>query len=83
MWAPMPPAAYPSRVGTRHKVNEKEPSVSDLGQKATLACPAIGAALLTNIWHPCEAAGLEAKGPEENGFLLGPGSVPGWCGKEG
>lgn len=37
----------------------------------------------SNTWHPSEAAGLEAKGPEENGFLLGPGSVPGWCGKEG
>lgn len=51
MWAPMPPAAYPSQVGTRHKVNEREPSVYDLGEKATPACPAIGAATLTSGIH--------------------------------
>lgn len=82
MWAPLLPAAHPSRVGTGHKVNQREPSVYDLGEKATPGSPATGAATLTNIWHPSEAR-LEAKGLEENGFLLGPGSIPGWCGKDG
>lgn len=78
MWAPLPPAAHTSPVGTKHKVNKREPSVHDLGEKATPGCPAIAAATQTNIWHPSEAR-LEAKGLEENGFLLGLGSV----GKEG
>lgn len=61
MWAPLPPAAYTSPVGTRHKVNKREPSIHDLGEKATPGCPAILAATQTNIWHPSEAR-LEAKG---------------------
>lgn len=51
-------------------------------KKPTPGFPAIVAATQTNIWHPSEAR-LEAKGPEENGFPLGLGSIPGWCGKEG
>lgn len=84
----------PKHVGThasccislpgRHQtqVNEKEPSVSDLGEKATPACPAIGAATLTPGIH-LRPPGWKQRAPEENGFLLEPGSVPGWCGKEG
>lgn len=82
MWAPLPPAAYTPRVGTRHKVNKREPSVHDPGEKATPGCPTIAAATQTNIWHPSEAR-LEAKGPEENGFVLGLRSVQGWCSMEG
>lgn len=78
MWAPLPPAAYTSLVGTRHKVNKREPSVHE----AIPGCSAIAAGTQTNIWHPSEAR-LEARGLEENGFLQRLGSVPSWCGKEG
>lgn len=78
MWAPLPPAAYTSLVGTRHKVNEREPSV----REAIPGCSAIAAGTQTHTWRPSEAR-LEARGPEESGFLQGLGSVPGWCGKEG
>lgn len=57
MWAPLPPAAYTSLVGTRHKVNKREPSVHE----AIPGCSAIAAGTQTNIWHPSEAR-LEARG---------------------
>lgn len=53
-----------SLVGTRHKVNKREPSVHE----ATPGGSAIAAGTQTNIWHPSEAR-LEARGLEENGFL--------------
>lgn len=50
MRAPLPPAAYTSLVGTRHKVNKREPSVHE----AIPGCSAIAAGTQTNIWHPSE-----------------------------
>lgn len=53
-----------SLAGTRHEVNKREPSVHE----ATSGGSAIAAGTQTNIWHPSEAR-LEARSPEENGFL--------------